>query len=200
MKELALAGAIFIGLSLGAAVAQNQPSPPATFIGSVKVDGQNVADGTPVTALVGDKVCGEVSGDAGQKGTWTASDDEPDYGIRAGDSMYVVDVFADAQVPGCGREGATVTFKIGDRTAQQVGLWRAFPSHLSLTAGAAGTPTEQLTPATPNNSQTPTAPAAENKQSDSGFDWWWPAMGGGAVLVAGAALAAVWRARRPDGD
>lgn len=198
IRELALAGTILIGLSLGTAVAQDQPPPPATFWGSVKEDGQNVTDGTPVIALVGDQVCAEASREPGQKGTWTASADDPQYGIHAGDSIYVVEVPADSQVPGCGREGATVTFKIGDRTAQQMGLWIAGPNHLSLTAG---TPSGQPSPATPSGGQAPTPPAAaEQEQSDSGFKWWWPAaIGAGAVLVAGAALTTFLRARRSAG-
>ena len=152
-----------------------------------------MADGTPVIALVGDQVCGEASTEPGQKGTWTASTDEPRYGIRAGDSVYVLDVPADSQVPGCGRDGATVTFKIGDRTAQQMGLWRAGPSSLSLTAGTAA---GQATPTTPSGEPPPTTPATEQEQSDSGFHWWWQVLGGGALLVAGAALGAFWRARK----
>ncbi|GAG14854.1 unnamed protein product, partial [marine sediment metagenome] len=107
---------------------------------------------------------------------WTATEADPEYGIESGDSMYVVDVVSDSQVPGCGTDGATVTFLIAGRPSQQVGLWRAGSNPLNLTAG--------------------TSPASElGTSDDSGFNWWSVAAGG-AGLATVAIAAALWQARR----
>ena len=144
--------------------------PPATFLGTVTLDGHSVSDGTTVVALIDGKVCGEGQGETGRKGTWTATEATPEYGIKSGDSLYAVDVLSDSQIPGCGTEGAKVTFLIGDKPAQQEGLWTAGPNPLNLTA--------------------------ETPHDDSSFPWW-PAVAGGAGLAAVAIAVAVWRARRP---
>lgn len=168
--------------------------PPATFFGSVTVDGQSVSDGTAVVALIDGKVCGEGDKEPGQRGTWTATEASPEYGIESGDSLYVVDVVSDSQVPGCGTDGAIVTFLIAERPAHQRGLWIAGSNPLNLTAE---TPSHTGDPATtPSGGEAPASPASELETSDdSGFNWW-PAAAGGAGLVVVAIAAALWQARR----
>ena len=181
-------------LSLSSAAAQDMPTPPATFFGSVTVDDHSVSDGTPVVALIDGKVCSEEEKEPGQKGTWTATEANPEYGIESGDSMYVVDVLSDSQVPGCGTDGAIVTFLIAERPAHQKGLWIAGSNPLNLTAGTLPHAAEPVT--TPSEGEAPASPASEPETSnDSNFNWW-PAAAGGAGLAAVGIVAALWQARR----
>jgi len=145
--------------------------PPATFFGTVTVDGRSVSDGTEVVALIDSKVCSQEEKEPDRKGTWTATEANPEYSIESGDSLYVVDVVSDSQVPGCGTNGAIVTFLISERPAHQRGLWKAGSNPLNLTS--------------------------EPETSDgSGFNWW-PAVAGGSGLAAAAVIAAaLWQARR----
>jgi hypothetical protein len=180
-------------LQLGSATAQNMPMPPATFFGTVTVDSRSVSDGTEVVALINGKVCSQEE-ETGQKGTWTATEASPEYGIESGDSMYVVDVVSSDQVPGCGSNGAIVTFLIGGRSAQQRGLWIAGANPLNLTAG---TPLDTgQTVGTPSGGEAPVPPGSELATSDdNGFNWW-PVVAGGAGLATVAIAAALWQARR----
>jgi hypothetical protein len=174
-----------IAFSQGSGIAKAQPSPPASFAGTVKLDdGQSVPDGTPVLALVNGNLCGEGSREPGQKGTWTLDRDLADLGAHAGDSIYIVDVVSDSQTPGCGTEGATVTFEVDGRPAHEQGLWKAGFNSLDLTVGQA--------PATTPEGQTP---STVEEDSDSAIRWWIPAAGGGAIVLAGLAAAVVWRRR-----
>lgn len=192
IRELTLATALLLMTSsLGIGVAQAQPSPPATFAGTVRVDGQTVPDGTPVLALVNGKLCGESSREPGQKGTWTVDEDVADLGMHAGDSIYIVDVASDSQTPGCGTEGDIVTFQVAGRPAHEEGLWKAGFNSLSLTVGQAPVP------ATAAQGQ---APAAPQEKSSDAFPWWAPAAGGaGAAAIIVGLLAAAWRRRATAG-
>jgi len=169
--------------------------PPATFFGTVTVDGRSVSDGTEVVALIDSKVCSQEEQEPDRKGTWTATEANPEYSIESGDSLYVVDVVSDSQVPGCGTNGAIVTFLISERPAYQRGLWKAGSNPLNLTAG---TPPHTGEPvATPSGGEAPASPASQRETSDdSGFNWW-PAVAGGSGLAAAAVIAAaLWQARR----
>ncbi len=168
--------------------------PPATFFGSVTVDGDSVSDGTAVLALIDGNVCGEAEREPGRKGTWTATEARSEYGINSGDSLYVVDVVSDSQVPGCGTDGAIVTFLIAGRPGDQVGLWKAGQNPLNLTAETR--PHAQEPVMTPSGGETPAAPASELDTSDDGGFNWWPVVAGGAGLAAVAIAAALWQARR----
>ena len=169
--------------------------PPATFFGSVTVDGHSVSDGTAVVALIDGKVCGEGEREPGHKGTWTATEARPEYGIKAGDSLYAVDVVSDSQVPGCGTEAAIVTFSVGGKPAHEKGLWIAGPNPLNLTA-ATLPPAGEPVP-TPSGGEAPASPTSEPEASDgSGFKWWPAVAGGAGGLVAVAMAAALWQARR----
>jgi hypothetical protein len=172
--------------SLGIGVAEAQPAPPATFVGTVRLDGQTVADGTPVLALVNDKPCGESSREPGQEGTWTLDKDVADLGLRAGDSIYIVDVASDSQTPGCGTEGAIVTFQVASQLTHEQGLWKAGLNTLNLTVGqppaSAGTPQGQ-------------APNTLEGDTESSVRWWIPAAGGGGAIILVGLAAAIWRRR-----
>jgi len=176
--------------SLGIRVAQAQPSPPATFAGTVRVNGQNVPDGTPVLALINGKLCGESSREPGQKGTWTVDQDIADLGIHAGDSIYIVDVASDSQTPGCGTEGAIVTFQVAGQCAGEKGLWKAGFNPLSLTVAQTAAPC----PTAPAQ-----APATPQEASGDGFPWGPAAAGAGAAIVIVGLLTAVWRRRTTTG-
>ena len=168
--------------------------PPATFFGTVTVDGLNVSDGTEVIALIDGNVCSQGQTEPDESGTWTATEANPEYGIESGDSMYVVDVVSNSQLAGCGTNGAIVTFLISERPAHQRGLWKAGSNPLNLTAG---TPPGTGEPAaTPSGGEAPSSPANEPGASDdSGFNWW-PVVAGVAGLAAVATAAALWQARR----
>lgn len=183
---------MLMALSLSAATAQDIPAPPATFFGTVTVDGERVSEGTPVVALIDGKECGQAEREPGSKGTMKVTEAIPEYNIKVGDSLYVVDVVSDSQVPGCGTEGATVTFLIAGRPADQTGEWNAGPNVLNLTAGAlpdAGEPV--VTPAGGGASN----PTELSGSDGSGFTWWPFAVGGGAGLLAVLTAATLWRAR-----
>jgi len=197
-KELVLATALLLMMTLSplsSATAQEVPMPPATFYGTATVNGHSVSDGTVVIALIDSKQCGEGQRDTSHKGTWTATEASPEEGIEAGDSLYVIDVVSDSQVPGCGTDGATVTFLVGGKPAYEKGQWVAGRNPLNLTAGilpTAGQPT-----ATASAGQTPTSPADDAEASDDGgFNWWLVAVGGAAALAIVAIGAALWQVRR----
>jgi hypothetical protein len=112
-------------LALGLATVAAQPSIPATFYGSASIDGQPVPDGTEVRGFVDGKDCTQPP-PGGNKGT-----------VRAGDaSEYVITVMHESQAEGCGADGKTITFKIGDRDAAQTAPWKTGPLHLDLNAGS----------------------------------------------------------------
>ena len=187
IRRLILATALLvITSSLGRGIAEAQPAPPATFVGTVRLDGQTVADGTAVFALVNDKLCGKSSREPGQEGTWTLDKDVANLGMHAGDSIYIVDVASDSQTPGCGTEGAIVTFQVAGQLTHEQGLWKAGLNTLNLTVGqapaSAGTPEGQ-------------APNALEEDTESSVRWWIPAAGGGGAVVLIGLVAAIWRRR-----
>ena len=101
-----------------------QPQVPATFYGSVTVDGRPAESGTEVRGLVGGVDC-----------TQSAPGERPV--LRDGDTAaYVLYVVHDSQRPGCARDGSTVTFTIGGRPATQTAIWKPGPIRLDLSTGA----------------------------------------------------------------
>ena len=169
--------------------AEAQPAPPATFVGAVSADGQTVADGTPVLALVNGTLCGKSSREPGQEGTWTLDKDVTDLGLHAGDSIYIVDVASDSQTPGCGTEGATVTFEVASQPANEQAPWVAGLNVKNLTVGQALEPATATPPG-------PT-PSIANGDTESSVRWWIPAAGGGGAIVLVGLAAAMWRRKAP---
>ncbi|OAI38727.1 hypothetical protein AYO38_09180 [bacterium SCGC AG-212-C10] len=197
--------ALFVFLALFAGVtvvsAQAPPAPPARFVGTVSVNGAPAAAGTVIEARVGGASCG----------TTTVF-------MNGSEARYSIDVKgADtASAPGCGTDGAAISFIVGGATAAQSGTWRNFDLNtLNLTAGgAAATPTTvAATPTTPAGATatattgggtqptraatapvvaTPRAPSTGNTTSggSDGNAIAWLAVGTLTVLlVAGAATA-----------
>ncbi len=101
------------------------PPLPSSFYGTVKVNGENVPDGTLVRALIDGQVYAEVKSQTYQ-----------------GDSVYTLDIPGDdsstAVVEG-GHEGDTVVFNVGGATTDQTGSWKSGTNiklNLSIPAGA----------------------------------------------------------------
>ncbi|MEP6870304.1 MAG: hypothetical protein ABI939_00485 [Anaerolineaceae bacterium] len=147
---------------LGATLASAQFQPPSTVFGSVTDAAGPIAAGLPVEAYIGTTLCGtkgktELTGEGASRVT-----------------VYFVDVFAESQTPGCGKDGAEVRIKLGDRFAAQTTRWKAGPVQLDVTFGNATPaviPTFTPAPATPTTpprnspaagspTQTPAAEAA----------------------------------------
>lgn len=158
MPRLIRAGAVLLAPSLllvaaiAPAAAQGIPyGPPATVLGSVADSSGAVPADVKVTAFIGDVQCGEgatyLYGKVGEEVT-----------------LYVVDVVVEGQTAGCGRDGAQIRIRVGERDAEQTATWRAGAVRLDLTFGDA-------TPAPiPSPSPTATRPAqatASNEQQQT---------------------------------
>jgi hypothetical protein len=102
-----------------------QPSIPATFYGSVTVDGKPAEAGTEVRGLVNGVDC-----------TQAAPGERPVF--RQGETAaYVLYVVHETQRPGCARDGSPITFTIAGRPAVQTASWKAGPIALDLSVGSA---------------------------------------------------------------
>ena len=102
-----------------------QPSIPATFYGSVTVDGAPAAAGSEVRGFVNGADCSQSA--PGQRLI-----------LREGEtSAYVLYVVHETQRPGCAREGSTVTFTINGEPALQSATWKPGPLRLDLSRGSA---------------------------------------------------------------
>lgn len=150
----ALVGTLMFGaagtFSAGEAEAQSPPSPPARFGGEVTIDGEQAPAGTPVQAQVDGNNCGTTS--------------------VAGDGTYVVDVEANepTEAPGCGTEGATVTFLVDGEMANESGEWIDFDfNRLDLSLQTEEEPTATPTEETEDPTATPTE---DNGDDDNGDD------------------------------
>jgi hypothetical protein len=97
------------------------PPMPSSFYGTVKVNGENVADGTLIQALIGGQVFAEGYAQPYQ-----------------GDSVYALDVRGDDSATTTldgGREGDEIRFKIGGVLADQTATWHSGTNvKLSLTS------------------------------------------------------------------
>jgi len=144
---------LLLVLLLVAAPVSAVPPQPNTFWGTVSLSGQNVPDGTLITAYVLD---GETQIVCGTINTFT----------QGADSVYSISVNGDDDETGekdGADEGDTVYFLIGSGAEQvlasQTGTWHTSvftQLNLSGTAVPTATPTATLSP-TPTHSATPTA-------------------------------------------
>ena len=115
VRLLALLAVVALVLFPAIVFAQGAPQLPCAFHGTVQVNGANVADGTVITATIGN-------------GTYTAT---------TSDSTYKIVI---AQPEGKSYEGLTVTFMIGSATAAQTGTWQMGGNvAVNLTKGTPGT-------------------------------------------------------------
>jgi len=99
------------GTPMPPATATPSPPPPAVFAGTVWVDARIVGD-RDLTARIGDTVCGT----ARPPFISPPGADAPVFGLS---------VPSDEVLPGCGREGAVVTFFVGGQQAPQTAVWHA---------------------------------------------------------------------------
>lgn len=161
---LAVAAAIAGATSLAAVLpAAAQFDPPSTIFGSIADSAGPVPAGLPVEAYIGDTLCSTEG-----KTEYTGEG-------RARVTVYAVDVVADSQKSGCGRQGAEVRIKIGDRFAPQVARWQPGPIQLDVTFGDATpapiptfTPTPTRTPApAATGTPVPGTPGSGNGQGGS---------------------------------
>jgi hypothetical protein len=121
LRLLALLAVVALVLFPAIAFAQGGLQPPCAFHGTALVNGQNVADGTVITATIGND-------------TYTATTT-----TAAGASTYRIVI---AQPEGKSYDGLTVTFMIGSATAGQTGTWQMGGNvAINLTKG-----TPQVTP------------------------------------------------------
>lgn len=148
MRLAPLAIAVVVGamLALGQGGANAQPGFPATYFGSVAIDGEPVPDGTDVRGFIDGIDCTQL----GANYRTTITED--------GVSQYAIEVVHESQREGCGDEGRTVTFVIGDVTARETAEWRPGATMLDLNGGSDTEPT--LAPTTPTSTLEPTAAAA----------------------------------------
>lgn len=107
----------------------------AVFEGPVFIhrpDTQNIlaAPGTPVRAYVGNRLCGETTV----------------FSTHPAPNSYEVVVLPDALRDGCGVEGASVRFTIGDEPANEGASWQPGVHDLGLTIGEPPPPTPTPTP------------------------------------------------------
>lgn len=142
------------GSSMALAAPAQLPSPPSTIFGSINDADGPVAAGVEVQAYIGDKLC--------STGGITEKTGDGDAQITA----YAVDVDSDGQTPGCGTDGAAVTIKIGDKTAEQTAKWEAGPVRLDITFGdVTPVPIPTFTPTPPRPTGTPVTIGTQTPQA-----------------------------------
>ncbi len=142
----ALAAAVAGMASLAAVLpVAAQFDPPSTIFGSIADSAGPVPAGVPVEAYIGDTLC--------STGAQTEYTGEGSTRV----TVYAVDVVADSQKSGCGRQGAEVRIKVGDRFAPQVARWQPGPVQLDIAFGSATpAPIPTFTP-TPTRTPEPAA-------------------------------------------
>jgi hypothetical protein len=164
-----------------------QPSVPATFFGSVTINGEAAPTGTEVRGFIDGLDC-----------TQSAPGERP--AIREGQATaYVIAVVHDSQRPGCGRPGVTVTFTIAGEPASQRATWQPGPFQVDLSIGPGAivplptaTPTVEGPPATSTNLPSEPSPLPGTPPTDdvtlpgTPFPGNTPPGGDGLVSGAGA--------------
>jgi hypothetical protein len=157
-------------LGVSTVSAESPPSPPARFVGSVKVDGAAVASGTLIELRIGSATCGATT-------VFSAS----------GEARYAVDSPAldPGATPNCGVEGAVVTFYIGGKKANETGSWKNYELNTVNLTYTTPTVTATTTPKPPVTGTT-----LGTTSSDSA-SWLYAALGIGALAfgVGGATVA-----------
>jgi hypothetical protein len=155
------------------ASAESPPSPPARFVGSVKVDGAAPAAGTLIEARIGNSTCGSSA-----------------VFMSGSEARYALDSPAldPGATPNCGVDGAAVSFYIGGKKAAETGSWANYQLNtvnLTYTTPATTTGTPSATPGAP---VTGTTLASSDGTSAA---WLYAALGLGALAfgVGGATVA-----------
>jgi hypothetical protein len=115
-----------------------------TLFGSITDSSGPIPADTPIEAYVGNKLCSKT----GKKSTTMANGDQQL-------AVYVLDVYADEQFPGCGKVGSDVRVKVGDRFAPQTIKWNAGLAELDLAFNDAKPVVVPTATPTPTGSPTP---------------------------------------------
>jgi hypothetical protein len=135
-------------------IARAQPTPPATFLGTVTIDGKPAPEGTLVRAFIDGRDCTQ-TGAAGVR-------------REGSQAAYSIQVLSESQAAGCGAEGRRVAFTVAGRLAAQEGEWHAIPQVLNLEAlPISATATATLQPGASPGTLTP-APAQPATTSSTG--------------------------------
>ncbi|MGE0601396.1 MAG: hypothetical protein AB7J35_18270 [Dehalococcoidia bacterium] len=121
---LALSASVLLGIVVFAAAAA-QPQLPATYYGSVTINGEPAPSGIEVRGFVNGIDCSQ-------------SPPGEHVVIREGGiAAYVLYVVHDSQRPGCATEKSIVTFTIDGVPAIQQAPWKVGPNRLDLSTGSA---------------------------------------------------------------
>ena len=186
-------------LAFGAPHSLAQPSVPATYFGTVAVNGEPPPDGTEIRGFVSGVDCTQTDGAF----TGTVVDD--------GVAQYSVTIVHETQRPGCGAEGREVTFTIAGQPANQSASWMAGTHRLDLGTGEEEppplpTPTEASlrTPESPPTDDVdPSAlvggqSGSEDSATGAGENAVlpWILVAGGVTIVAGVILGMTMARRR----
>lgn len=142
---LIVVAAALPGLVLLSAAAQ--PQIPATFYGTVIVDGEAPGDGADIRGFIGDVDCTQIGSG-------------PRYLLENGIGSYVINVMHESQKPGCGNDGATVTFTVNGAAARQTATWAPGPKQVGLSVGEGSPP--PLPAPTPTPVGTPTSASSDD--------------------------------------
>lgn len=157
--------------------AESPPSPPARFVGSVKVDGANATAGTLVELRIGTTTCGVTS-----------------VFMSGSEARYAVDSPAldPAATPNCGVDGAVVNFYVGGKKANETGVWHNYQLNTVNLTVTTPTPAASTTPGTGTTPKPPTTgEGTAASSSDTTALWLYAALGLGAIAfgVGGTAVA-----------
>ena len=136
VRFLAVALVAAIGLQSTVSVAQ---LPPTRFYGTVILNGEAPPIDSLIRAYIGEQFCGE--------GRVLALDDPIGVG-------FFIDVFAESYRPGCGTDGATVTFRVSGVPANETGTFQT-GSFIQLDLTADGEPTIPPSPVEPIPARVP---------------------------------------------
>jgi hypothetical protein len=176
---LAAVAALLSSLMVTSVSAQ-PPTPPNRFFGNVTLDGKPAPAGANVTATIGGNICGQTT-------------------VKS-DSTYVLDVLSSNQTPGCGTDGASVSFTVAGNSAGS-GTWTSGNfSQLDLAAKTPPPPTAvppTPKPATPTAKPTIVSGSGGYLDDGSGTAWWTYMAAGLGLLLLGTAGVAAYRRLRP---
>ncbi len=174
--------ATLAAMSASPSLAQPPPQIPATFYGSVTVDGDPAPEGTEVRAFIDGKDCTQVE----SGGTI----------LEEGVARYVIAVVHETQVEGCGTVGAEVVFKVGGVEASPAGTWSGEPLELDLTVGPLPSPspaasaTVSATASAAATRSPVTSPGAPGGGEGNNAVRYGLLAGAGALAIAGLAVLA----------
>jgi hypothetical protein len=154
------------------AAADSPPAPPATFVGSVLVDGAAPPPGTVVEARIGGTSCGVTTVfNSGSQARYTLE----------------IPALDPDQTPDCGVEGVAVDFWVGGKKASQTGSWLNYQlNQLDLTVVTS-----------PDENPTPKPPETGTGASDAAStpSWLFAVLGLGVIAFGASGVAVARRSK-----